>query len=200
MPVSLVKRWPISASFLSELGAKLFQHRYEISRCWPRAGGTLVARMPAIPAVVVRNWRRLTGRMCSSFSSLRDGERPKYMTAEATPNVGTVCMPAGSVSERNDLARGVEAERAGLPQNLEVGALPDVGEVGLGALDLSDHERVLDPDDPRLLGLRQPDAAERAVDGLEVRVERERHLGAVGGAGRQAVDGGLLPVDLLRQT
>ena len=27
MPVSLVKRWPISASFLSEAGAKLFQHR-----------------------------------------------------------------------------------------------------------------------------------------------------------------------------
>ncbi len=33
MPVSLVKRWPISASFLSEAGAKLFQQRYEISRC-----------------------------------------------------------------------------------------------------------------------------------------------------------------------
>ena len=27
MPVSLVKRWPISASFLSEAGAKLFQQR-----------------------------------------------------------------------------------------------------------------------------------------------------------------------------
>ena len=56
IPVSLVKRCPISASFLSEAGAKLFQQRYEISRCWPRAGGTRVARMPARPApVVVRN-------------------------------------------------------------------------------------------------------------------------------------------------
>ncbi len=56
IPVSLVKRWPISASFLSDAGAKLFQQRYEISRCWPRAGGTRVARMPARPApVVVRN-------------------------------------------------------------------------------------------------------------------------------------------------
>ena len=27
MPVSLVKRWPISASFLSDAGAKLFQQR-----------------------------------------------------------------------------------------------------------------------------------------------------------------------------
>ena len=27
MPVSLVNRWPISASFLSEAGAKLFQQR-----------------------------------------------------------------------------------------------------------------------------------------------------------------------------
>ena len=56
IPVSLVKRWPISAIFLSDAGAKLFQQRYEISRCWPRAGGTRVARMPARPApVVVRN-------------------------------------------------------------------------------------------------------------------------------------------------
>src|SRR2546426_3584821 len=39
MPVSLVKRWPISDSFLSEAGAKLFQHRYEISRDCPHAGG-----------------------------------------------------------------------------------------------------------------------------------------------------------------
>src|SRR2546425_1903385 len=38
IPVSFVKRWPISASFLSMSGAKLFQQRYEISRCCPRAG------------------------------------------------------------------------------------------------------------------------------------------------------------------
>ena len=55
MPVSLVKRWPISASFLSEAGAKLFQQRYEIYCCWPRAGGIPVARIPARPAVVVRS-------------------------------------------------------------------------------------------------------------------------------------------------
>src|SRR2546422_47384 len=58
MPVSLVKRWPISASFLSEAGAKLFQQRYEISRCWPRAGGTRVARMPARPPAAVVRKRR----------------------------------------------------------------------------------------------------------------------------------------------
>src|SRR5213593_245324 len=59
IPVSFVKRWPISASFLSEAGAKLFQQRYEISRCCPRAGGTPAARMPARPApVVARNCRR----------------------------------------------------------------------------------------------------------------------------------------------
>ena len=61
IPVSLVKRWPISASFLSEAGAKLFQHRYVISRCWPRAGGMRVARIPARPVpVVATNWRRVT--------------------------------------------------------------------------------------------------------------------------------------------
>jgi len=39
----------------------LFQQRYEISRCWPRAGGTPEARIPARPApVAVRNCRRFT--------------------------------------------------------------------------------------------------------------------------------------------
>src|SRR5712691_7560690 len=71
MPVSLVKRCPISASFLSEAGAKLFQQRYEISRDCPHAGGTPEARMPARPVAVVRNCRRLTGRMNSSFLALR---------------------------------------------------------------------------------------------------------------------------------
>ena len=70
MPVSLVKRWPISDSFLSESGAKLFQHRYETSRCWPRAGGTPVARTPArpVPAVVVRKRRRVIVAMIPSLS------------------------------------------------------------------------------------------------------------------------------------
>src|SRR5439155_7063385 len=70
MPVSLVKRWPISDSFLSESGAKLFQHRYETSRCWPRAGGTPVARMPArpVPAVVVRKRRRVIVAMIPPLS------------------------------------------------------------------------------------------------------------------------------------
>src|SRR5438552_2023685 len=81
MPVSLVKRWPISASFLSEAGAKLFQQRYEISRCWPRAGGTRVARIPARPPpVVVRKRRRLIGSMAPPFlamrgRTIRSGER-----------------------------------------------------------------------------------------------------------------------------
>src|SRR5437773_1145665 len=70
MPVSLVKRWPISDSFLSESGAKLFQHRYETSRCWPRADGTPVARMPArpVPAVVVRKRRRVIVAMIPPLS------------------------------------------------------------------------------------------------------------------------------------
>src|SRR5262249_46565895 len=68
MPVSLVNRWPISASFLSDAGAKLFQQRYEISRCCPLAGGMPVARMPASPAVVVRKRRRFMASM-GSFSS-----------------------------------------------------------------------------------------------------------------------------------
>src|SRR5262249_19361799 len=66
MPVSFVKRGPISASFLSESGAKLFQQRYEISRCCPRAGGTPAARTPTRPApVVVVNWRRVREGMTS---------------------------------------------------------------------------------------------------------------------------------------
>src|SRR2546430_198980 len=63
MPVSLVKRAAISPSFLSDAGAKLFQQRYEISRCWPRAGATPLARMPASHAVAVTNCRRVTGCM-----------------------------------------------------------------------------------------------------------------------------------------
>src|SRR5438445_9274569 len=67
IPVSFVKRWPISASFLSMSGAKLFQQRYEISRCCPSAGGMPVARIPARPApvVVVRNRRRVSEDMPS---------------------------------------------------------------------------------------------------------------------------------------
>src|SRR5439155_4429578 len=67
MLVSFVKRGPISASFLSESGAKLFQQRYEISRCCPRAGGMPMARIPARPApvVVVRNCLRVSEGMPS---------------------------------------------------------------------------------------------------------------------------------------
>src|SRR6267142_1260003 len=60
MPVSFVKRGAISASFLSESGAKLFQQRYEISRCCPRAGGT--------PVAVVRKWRRVIDDMTPPLS------------------------------------------------------------------------------------------------------------------------------------
>src|SRR4029453_18308448 len=75
MPVSFVKRGPSSAIFLSEAGAKLFQHRYEISRCCPRAGGTPVARIPAMPApvVVVRKCLRVTEDMPSPI--VRDERR-----------------------------------------------------------------------------------------------------------------------------
>src|SRR5438552_12587108 len=65
MPVSFVNRCPISPSFLSEAGAKLFQQRYEISRGCAIAGATRVARMPARPvvAVAVRNRRRVMASM-----------------------------------------------------------------------------------------------------------------------------------------
>src|SRR5574341_189910 len=93
MPVSLVKRWPISASFLSEAGAKLFQQRYEISRCWPRAGGTRAARTPASPApvVVARKRRRLIGSMA-----------PPALVAPG-PGVGN---GEGSVDDARHLSRG----------------------------------------------------------------------------------------------
>src|SRR5262245_29604985 len=65
MPVSLVKRTAISSSFLSMSGAKLFQQRYEISRCCPRAGAIPAAKMPArlAPVVVVRKRRRVIDAM-----------------------------------------------------------------------------------------------------------------------------------------
>src|SRR5882724_8036808 len=97
--------------------------------------------------------------------------------------------PAGSVAERDDLACRVERQRPCLPDDLEVRALLDVREKGLGALDLSDHQRVLDADDPRLLGLGQPDAIEGALHGFPVGIETEWQLCAVGGAGAQTVDG-----------
>src|SRR5437667_12263327 len=75
MPVSFVKRWPISASFLSMTGAKLFQQRYETSRCCPRAGAVRVARIPArlAPVVVVRKRRRVIAGMTPPLAV---GRRP----------------------------------------------------------------------------------------------------------------------------
>src|SRR3972149_3650148 len=61
--VSGVKRGAISARRVAVAGPKLVQQRDEISRCWPRAGGTPEARMPARPALVARKWRRLSGSM-----------------------------------------------------------------------------------------------------------------------------------------
>ena len=108
--------------------------------------------------------------------------------------------PPGSVAERNDLARGVERQRPGLPDDLEIRALLDVRKEGFGALDLADHQGVLDADNPSLLGPGQPDAAQRVVHGLEIGVEGEGQLGPVGRTGGEGVDGRLLPVDLLRET
>src|ERR1700730_5950816 len=83
---------------------------------------------------------------------------------------------AASVAERHHLARGVEAERASLADDLEVGALLDLGEKSLGALQLPDHERVLNANDAGVLRLGQPDAAQRALHRLAVGVEDEGQL------------------------
>src|SRR3989441_12731526 len=95
IPVSFVNRWPISASFLSMSGAKLFQQRYEISRCWPRAGGMPVARTPARPApvVVVRKWRRV----------IADMTPPLSFTERARPGHG---------QRRHDTAPGRRSDQA----------------------------------------------------------------------------------------
>src|SRR5438093_12202552 len=87
MPVSFAKRWPISASFLSEAGAKLFQHRYKISRCWPRAGGTPAARIPARPALVVaRNCRRVGESILPPVRAVRTEQ--KMMRAVGRQTIG----------------------------------------------------------------------------------------------------------------
>ena len=69
------------------------------------------------------------------------------------------------MSQRDDLPARVEAERARDADNLQVGALGDLRQEGLGALDLAEDEGVLDADDARLLGLREADAVERVLDG-----------------------------------
>src|SRR2546430_4638773 len=111
MPVSLVKRWPISASFLSEAGAKLFQQRYEISRCWPRAGGTRVARMPARPppAVVVRKRRRLIGSMAPPCLALggptvRNGEGSVDNARRLSRRAAAHAVPSGAPIVRGNRA------------------------------------------------------------------------------------------------
>src|SRR5262252_9869765 len=84
--------------------------------------------------------------------------------------------PPGSVAERNELARGVERQWPGLPDDFEIRALLDVRKEGFGTLDLADHQGVLDADDSRLLGLGQPDAAQRVLHGFEIGVEGEGQL------------------------
>src|SRR4029450_7652332 len=77
----------------------------------------------------------------------------RALTGESAPGAG------GSAGrERDEAAVGAQAERAPLAHHLEVGALRDAGQVGLRALDFSKRERVLDPDDPRLLGRDHADA------------------------------------------
>src|SRR5213595_646171 len=67
----------MSFCFLSIAGAKLFQQRYEISRCWPRAGGTRAARMPARPPpAVVRKLRRLVGSIAPPSFRFRRPDAP----------------------------------------------------------------------------------------------------------------------------
>src|SRR5215831_673331 len=84
---------------------------------------------------------------------------------------------AGLVAERNDLARCVERQRTGLPDDFEIRALLDVRKEGFGTLDLADHQGVPDADNSRLLGLGQPDAAQRVLHGFEIGVEGEGQLG-----------------------
>src|SRR5688572_15631616 len=58
-----------------------------------------------------------------------------------------------SVSEkRRDPAARVEAERARLAHDREVGALGDGGQERFRAFDLAEHQGVLDPDHPGVLG------------------------------------------------
>src|SRR4029453_16437496 len=101
MPVSLVKRTAISSSFLSMSGAKLFQQRYEISRCCPRAGGIPAAKMPARPApvVVVRKRRRVIDAM----------NPPLSFTARAPrAGAGAVVFDRGNRSREPLLEHDVE--------------------------------------------------------------------------------------------
>jgi hypothetical protein len=55
------------------------------------------------------------------------------------------------VGDGQDPARRVEGQRPAGPHHLQVGALRDLGQQALGAVDLTQDERAADADDPRAL-------------------------------------------------
>src|SRR5215510_100419 len=147
IPVSLVKRWPISASFLSESGAKLFQQRYEISRCWPRAGGTPAARIPARPALVVaRNCRRVGESILPPVRAVRPEQ--KMMRAVGRQTIG----PGASLSR--NCTRSGHMRRSGMLRVEDAKATEEL-----------QRRSIVE----RLMG---PDGVVRLLPGAELGIER----------------------------
>ena len=106
--VSLVKRRPISASFLSEAGARVDPAEGErFSRRWPRAGGTRVAgcRQGRRCSSMTKR-RRVTGSMDASF--VGNGARTGRADGFSIGHRGGLHRQAGAVS-------GSGTERLRLP-------------------------------------------------------------------------------------
>src|SRR5712691_8233812 len=196
MPVSLVKRWPISASFLSEFGAKLFQQRYEISRCWPRAGGMRVARIPARPPpVVARKRRRLKDSMtppwlreCREGAAAVKARRRKAISRRSYHPGRAVRSGVATLLRRRPHARRVHGpaavgrvdrrQRRGVDLVLGEPALPVPRDERLAPRRQGD-EAVGDPDG---VGSRGPDGGDRGNRSAAHRVDfvhgPRRHAGA----------------------
>ena len=110
------------------------------------------------------------GKVCADCM-LRGGRLSRVPGGRARPR----SVAAGVTGEqRDDLAGRVEAERARLADHVEVGALRDLRQEGLGALDLAEHQRVPDADHPGALGRGEADAVQRGLHRLAVGLEGER--------------------------
>src|SRR5690242_9146037 len=89
-------------------GAKLFQQRYETSRCCPRAGGTPAARIPARPApVVVVNCRRVNEGMPSpcAFSRGSWGGTARRISHTAESSARAILPQLPEVAARPGFSR-----------------------------------------------------------------------------------------------
>src|SRR3989442_880363 len=102
-------------------------------------------------------------------------------------------------ADRCEPSRGVESEGRGVGELGEVGAFGEIGQERFGHLDLAEHQGVLDANDPRPLGRREPDARERGLDRLAVDVVRRRHLGPARCTGGDCIDEARLHVDLVHE-